>query len=143
MSARAPRFPPAVWQGLARAAEADPGREVCGFVVRSAGGELEVAPVPNAAPPGEAATAFAMDGAAQLRVLLRLEEEGGAVVAVYHSHLESAAVPSVADLAGALCAGRPAWPGAEYVVIALRGGRAVDIRRYRLADGAFAALDVD
>jgi proteasome lid subunit RPN8/RPN11 len=116
---------------------------VCGFVVRRGDGELELAPVPNAAPPGEAAIRFAMDGPAQLRVLLRLEEEGGGVVAVYHSHVEAAAVPSVADLAGAVCAGRPAWPGVEHVIISLRGGRAVDIRRYRLANCAFAALDVD
>lgn len=99
--------------------------------------------MPNAAPPGQAPTAFVMDGAAQLRVLRRLQEEGGEVVALYHSHVESAAVPSAADLSGAAWDGQPVWPGVDHVLIALRGGRAVDIRRYRLTDSAFAPLDAD
>jgi len=143
VSAQSQPFPPALRQRLARAAESDPGREVCGFVVRRSHGELEVTPVPNAVPPGQAPTTFAMDGAAQLRVLRRLEEEGGEVVAIYHSHLEATAEPSAADLAGAVCEGRPVWPGVEHIVIALRGGRVADIRRYRLAGAGFAPLDAD
>ena len=143
MTARPRPFPPALWQGLARAAEGDPGREVCGFVALQRNGELEVVPVPNAAPPGQAPTAFVMDGPAQLRVLRQLQEEGGEVVAIYHSHVESAAVPSAADLAGAAWDGQPVWPGVDHVLIALRAGRAVDIRRYRLTDSAFAPLDAD
>jgi len=143
VSAQSQHFPPVLWQGLARAAESDPGREVCGFVVRRGNGELEISPVPNAVPPGQAPTTFAMDAAAQLRVLRRLEEEGGEVIAIYHSHLEAPAEPSAADLAGAICEGRAIWPGVEHVVIALRGGRVADIRRYRLAGCGFTPLDAD
>ena len=140
MSGAAP-YPPAVWHALARHAESDPAREVCGFLVRRGSGDLEVVPIPNAAEAGEARRAFAMEPAAQLRVLRRLSLEGGEVVAVYHSHLDAPAVPSEEDLAAVLCDGDPVWPGVEHVVVAVRGGRAGDIRRYRLAGAAFQQVD--
>lgn len=129
-------LPASVLAEVARLAEASPQREVCGFVLRSAGGALAVVEIPNAAPPARAAAAFELEPAAQLRVLSRAAREGGAVVALFHSHLDAPAAPSAEDVAGAFCDGLPLWPGVEHLIVSLRGGRAAEVRRYRAEGGA-------
>lgn len=120
---------------IARLAEAHPEREVCGLVVRR-GGALEVVELENAAPAGRARAAFVLAPAALLRALRGLDAEGGAVVALFHSHLDAPPEPSADDQAAAFCGGEPLWPGVEHVIAAVRPGRATEVRRYRAEGGA-------
>jgi proteasome lid subunit RPN8/RPN11 len=136
-----PGGPRAVLAALRREAEAGPDREACGFVVRLRDGSLRVRPVRNAAPRGR--DGFLMDARESLSVLRWTDRAGGRVVAVYHSHLEADAALSERDRAGALLAGRPALPGADQLVISLRGGRAVEARRYRWDGRDFRPVPVD
>lgn len=131
---------------IAAHCEADPKREVCGFVVRR-GERLEVVGVPNVADryhaldparfPRSARDGYLMDPGAQLRVLQDAEAAGGEVVAVWHSHLEVGAYFSEKDRADAIVDGRPVLPGAEYLVAGVRGGRVDELRRFRHVDGEF------
>jgi proteasome lid subunit RPN8/RPN11 len=135
-----------VLERIAAICEADPGRESCGFVVRR-GAALEVVPVPNAADryhaadparfPRTSRDSYLMDPRAQLRVHAELAADGGEVAAVWHSHVEAGAWFSDKDRADAVIDGAPVLPGAEYLVLALRGGKVAETRRYRLEDGAF------
>ncbi|GEJ57221.1 hypothetical protein AMYX_19620 [Anaeromyxobacter diazotrophicus] len=121
---------------MARLAEGQPGREVCGFVVRRGAGAVEVLEVANVAAPDRAAAAFELDPAEELRLLQRLAAEGGEVLAIFHSHLDAPAIPSPSDVAGAFGDGVPLWPGVEHVIVSVRAGRAAEVRRYRAVQGA-------
>lgn len=116
---------------LGALAEADPEREVCGFVAAGPGGALEVVPVRNVAgeggesPAGGAGKreAFVVDPVAHLAISRRVRQEGGRIVAVYHSHVDGPARLSSSDLAAALDGDAPMLPGAEQIVIGLRLGK--------------------
>jgi len=132
-----------VLERIGAVAEADPEREVCGFVVRRPGGALEVVPVRNSAGAAEGRSAFAMETAGQLRILLGLEREGGEIVAVFHSHVEAPAVLSREDREQLTASGAPLWPGVEQLVVSVRRGRAGEVRRYRLLAGDFEEFPLD
>lgn len=126
--------------------EADPEREACGFVVRR-GGALEVVPVENvadryhaqdpAAFPRTSRQSYLMDPRAQLRLHRELAASGGEIVAVWHSHVEAGAYFSAKDRADATVDGAPVIPGAEYLVLGLRGGRVAEVRSFRFEGGDF------
>lgn len=144
MSGNGIAYGPEVIARIAALCEADPSREVCGFVVRR-GTELEVVPVPNAADryheadpqrfPRSSRDSYLMDPKAQLRLQRELEAWGGEIAAIWHSHVEVGAYFSDKDKADAVVEGIQAVPGAEYLVIGVRGGRVTEAKRYRW-DGA-------
>ena len=129
-------YPPDVLRRIAAEAESDPEREVCGFVVRRADGTLEVAPVRNALGDGAAGlplprsarNGYLADPAEHLRLERRLREEGGAVVAAYHSHVDGPATFSRTDEELALVDGSPVLPGTDYVVVGLSSGTVREVR---------------
>ena len=125
---------------IAALCEADPEREVCGFVVRR-GGALEVEPVPNVADryhakdpvrfPRTSRESYLMDPRSQLQVLESLDRDGADIVAIWHSHVEVGAYFSAKDQADAVIDGVQQVPGAEYLVLGVRAGRVAEVRRYR------------
>jgi len=146
-------LPPAVFEPdytpvasrLASLAEADPGREVCGFVTVDPGGILGLVPVRNVAGEGDgvpgiagdARRAYLAEPAAQLALSRRLRVEGGRIAAVYHSHVDGAAVLSDVDVEQALCDGVPLLPGVDQVVVGTRTGKVTEIRVFRWEEGRF------
>lgn len=139
-------YGPELLARLAALCEADPSREACGFVVRR-GGALEVVPIENVADayhardpagfPRTGRTSYLMDPGAQLRLLRALEQEGGELVAVWHSHVEAGAGFSAKDRADATVDGAPLLPGVEYLVLGVRGGKVGELRRFVWRDGEF------
>lgn len=139
-------YGPQVLARIARLCEADPEREVCGFVVRR-GGDLEVIAIPNVADryhardpsrfPRTSRASYLMEPRAQLRVLEELESTGGAVAAVWHSHVDIGAYFSAKDRADAVIDGVQQVPGAEYLVFGVQGGRVTEVKRYRLEGSEF------
>lgn len=139
-------YGPEILARLAALCEADPRREACGFVVRRQG-TLHVVPLANVADRSHAADPAAHPRTSrdsylaapeeQLRVHRELEARGGEIVAVWHSHVEAGASFSEKDRADALVGGVQAVPGAEYLVLGVRGGRVTEVRRYRLDGDAF------
>jgi proteasome lid subunit RPN8/RPN11 len=133
-------FDPAILARLVALCEADPGREACGFVVRR-DGALRVEAVANVADryhaldparfPRTSRDSYLMDAKEQLRVHRELEAWGGEIAAVWHSHVETGAYFSAKDRADAVVDGAPAVPGADYLVLGVRGGRVAEVRRYR------------
>jgi proteasome lid subunit RPN8/RPN11 len=127
--------------------EADPEREVCGFLLRR-DGALHVVPVTNAADryhaadpasfPRTSRDSYLMDPKEQLRVHRELEVGGVAVAAVWHSHVEVGAYFSAKDRADAVVEGVPAVPGAEYLVLGVRGGRVTEVKRFAWDGRVFA-----
>jgi proteasome lid subunit RPN8/RPN11 len=140
-------YPAEIVARLAALCEADPAREVCGFVVRREGA-LHVVQVENVADryhavdperfPRTSRDSYLMDPKAQLRVQRELEAWGGEVAAVWHSHVEVGAYFSEKDRADAVVDGVQAVPGAEYLVLGVRGGRVTEVKRFRFTDAGFA-----
>jgi proteasome lid subunit RPN8/RPN11 len=133
-------FGAALLARIAALCEADPEREVCGFVVRR-GSALEVEPVPNVADryhakdpvrfPRTSRESYLMDPRSQLQVLESLDRDGAEIVAIWHSHVEVGAYFSAKDQADAVIDGVQQMPGAEYLVLGVRAGRVTEVRRYR------------
>jgi [CysO sulfur-carrier protein]-S-L-cysteine hydrolase len=144
-------YPPDVVARIAALCEADPAREVCGFVVRR-GAELEVVQVANVADryhaadperfPRTSRDSYLMDPKAQLRLLREIEAWGGEIVAVWHSHVEVGAYFSEKDRSDAVVDGVQAMPGAEYLVIGVRGGRVTEAKRFRWDGREFAEAEL-
>ena len=101
----------------------------------------------------DARTAYRMDDREVLRVLREADDAGWDVVTFYHSHPDHDAYFSLMDRDRALRVGDPSlragspsgleagsetlrtdseplWPGANYLVVSVRTGRAVDARYY-------------
>jgi proteasome lid subunit RPN8/RPN11 len=130
---------------LVQVAETDPGREVCGFLVRNGDGSREVVPLPNRAGeehhPGLSASprhAFVVDPRGHLELARHLRRTGGAIEAVFHSHVDGPASLSATDERLAAWDGAPAIPGAWQVVVGMRGGKVSEIRAFSWQSGAFA-----
>jgi proteasome lid subunit RPN8/RPN11 len=125
---------------LVREAERDPSRECCGLVTAGPSGRLRLQPVANVA--ATPASAFELCPTDLLAALRRLDSDGARLVAVYHAHLFGGPELSTRDLEAALLDGRPLLAGVEQVVIALRGGRAVEIRAHAWDGAVFAGRTV-
>lgn len=146
MSPPSPTYPPALLAQISALCEADPRREVCGFVIRRSG-RMDVVPVENAADryhardpeafPRTSREAYLMDPRAQLRVHEELAASGGEIAAVWHSHVEVGAYFSEKDRADAVIDGAPVIPGAEYLVFGVRGGRVTEVKRFRFEGAEF------
>lgn len=133
---------------ILRQAEAGYPEEICGIVVGKPGepATYRVRQVPNIAnrerqrdPAGierDARTAYRMDDREVLRVLREADEAGGDVIVFYHSHPDHDAYFSAMDRDRALRAdGEPLWPGASYLVVSVRAGRAAAARYFAWDEG--------
>ncbi|HYD40554.1 MAG TPA: ubiquitin-like small modifier protein 1 [Anaeromyxobacter sp.] len=120
---------------LAARAEASPDEEICGFVLAGGGEGAEVVPVRNVAP--DRRRGFAMEPREVLAALRAAEERGRDVTAIFHSHPAGGAGLSGADLALLAPEGRPLWPGVELWVVALEGGKAVELRAHAWAGSRY------
>jgi proteasome lid subunit RPN8/RPN11 len=139
-------YDPEIVARLVRLCEVTPDREVCGFLVRR-DGKLHVVEVDNAADryhaldpvrfPRTSVDSYLMDPKAQLRVHRELEAWGGEIATVWHSHVEVGAYFSAKDRADAVVDGSPTVPGAEYLVLGVRGGRVTEVKRFVWSDGDY------
>jgi proteasome lid subunit RPN8/RPN11 len=107
-------------------ARADLPNECCGMVGGSEGKATTVIPVVNSA---ASPLRFEMDPQGQYNALKEIEDGGGELLAIYHSHTKSAAYPSQTDVNQAVN-----WPDAIYVIVSLEDEDAPDVKAYWLKD---------
>jgi proteasome lid subunit RPN8/RPN11 len=132
---------------IVRQAEAGYPEEICGIVVGKPGSPetYQVRQVKNVANQErqkdttgverDARTAYRMDDREVLRVLRESDEGGWDVVTFYHSHPDHDAYFSAMDRDRALRADQePLWPGANYLIVSVRGGRAREARYFAWDD---------
>jgi proteasome lid subunit RPN8/RPN11 len=107
-------------------AQADLPNECCGMV-GGAGGEAGVViPVANSA---ASPLRFEMDPQGQYNALKAIEDDGGELLAIYHSHTKSAAYPSQTDVNQAV-----SWPDAIWLIVSLQDADAPAVKGYWLKD---------
>ena len=132
------RIDPDDLRRITAAAEAAYPEEACGLLVGRLEGEVavvgEVHPSRNVAE--RPRHAFEIDPALLLALHKRLRDAEEAMIGVYHSHPDSAAVPSATDL-------ERAWePHLIWLIISVLEGRAAETAAHRLVAGGgrFAPL---
>ena len=107
-------------------AREDLPNECCGML-GGAGDEARVViPVVNSA---ASPLRFEMDPQGQYNALKSIEDDGGELLAIYHSHTKSPAYPSQTDVNQAVN-----WPDAIYLIVSLQDGDAPEVKGYWLKD---------
>jgi len=107
-------------------AREDLPNECCGMVGGADGEAGKVIRVENAA---ASPLRFEMDPQGQYNALKAIEDDGGELLAIYHSHTKSAAYPSQTDVNQAVN-----WPDAIYLIVSLADEDAPDVKGYWLKD---------
>lgn len=115
-------------------AREDLPNECCGMV-GGVGGEANVViRVKNAA---ASPLRYEMDPQEQYDALKAIEDGGGELLAIYHSHTKSAAYPSQTDVNQAV-----AWPEQVYLIVSLEDPEAPEVKGYLLSDLRIADAEV-
>jgi proteasome lid subunit RPN8/RPN11 len=115
-------------------AREDLPNECCGMVGGRDGEATGVIRVRNAA---ASPLRYEMDSQEQYDALKAIEEDGGELLAIYHSHTKSAAYPSQTDVNLAA-----AWPDQVYLIVSLADPDAPDLKGYLLKDERIADAEV-
>ena len=117
-------------------AREDLPNECCGMIGGRDGEATEVVRVVNSA---ASPLRYEMDPQGQYNALKSIEDGGGELLGIYHSHTKSAAYPSQTDVNQAV-----AWPEQAYVIVSLADAEAPDVKAYLLKDLRIAdvALEV-
>ena len=80
---------------------------------------------------------YEMDPQEQYNALRAIEDGGGELLAIYHSHTKSAAYPSQTDVNQAV-----SWPDQIYVIVSLADEDAPDVKAYLLKDLRIADVEI-
>jgi [CysO sulfur-carrier protein]-S-L-cysteine hydrolase len=115
-------------------AREDLPNECCGMVGGSDGRATRVIRVENSA---ASPLRFEMEPQGQYNALKEIEDGGGELLAIYHSHTKSAAYPSQTDVNQAVN-----WPDAIYVIVSLQDPDAPDVKAYWLKDLSIADAEL-
>jgi proteasome lid subunit RPN8/RPN11 len=115
-------------------AREDLPNECCGMVGGSDGMATSMIRVENAA---ASPLRFEMDPQGQYNALKAIEDGGGELLAIYHSHTKSPAYPSQTDVNQAVN-----WPDAIYVIVSLQDPDAPDVKAYWLRDLSIADAEL-
>ena len=107
-------------------AREDLPNECCGMVGGSDGEATTVIRVANSA---ASPLRYEMDPKGQYDAYTAIEDGGGELLGIYHSHTKSAAYPSQTDVNQAV-----AWPDQVYVIVSLENAEAPDVKAYWLKD---------
>ena len=103
--------------------------EVCGLIAARQGTLHHAYPVANIAETAPGKCGFLMDPHAQFRAMRHIDDTGGSLGAIYHSHPHTPAVPSDADIALA------AYPEAVHLIVGLQDPARPQVLVWRIVDG--------
>jgi proteasome lid subunit RPN8/RPN11 len=110
--------------------------ECCGMVAVRDGRAVSVHEAENVA---RSPLRFEVDGLEVHRTIEGIEDAGGELGAIYHSHTRSDPYPSQTDINFAA-----GWPGVEWLIVGLRKGAPdADVRCYRIDDGRVSEVELN
>ncbi len=122
------RLPAALRDAMVAQAQTEAPFEACGVVAADAEGRaVGYHPLPNIA---GRLDWFEPDPRALLRVTMEIEDGGGSLWGIYHSHPRSPARPSESDIALA------SYPDSLYLICSLEPVDQPGLRAWRIRDGA-------
>lgn len=128
MTESAVRLPATLREAMVAQAQAEAPFEACGVVAGDAQARaVGFHPLPNIA---GRLDWFEPDPLALLRATMEIEDGGGTLWGIYHSHPRSPARPSESDIALA------AYPDSLYLICSLERPGDPELRAWRIRDGA-------
>jgi len=118
----------------------DPKNEVCGVVAVEPGPPTRAIRVHRATNIYASPLKFQIEPGELLKLWNACEQDGGALGAIYHSHVRSRPHPSQTDVNFAAN-----WPGVEWIIVGLVDGEAPEVRSYLIEGGQVqeVALEVE
>jgi proteasome lid subunit RPN8/RPN11 len=109
--------------------------ECCGMIAVRDGQAVSVHEAENLA---ASPLRFEVDGMEVHRTIEEIEDAGGELGAIYHSHTRSDPYPSQTDINFAA-----GWPGVEWLIVGLRrNSDEVVVRSYTIDDGRVSEVEV-
>jgi proteasome lid subunit RPN8/RPN11 len=81
---------------------------------------------------------FEVDGLEVHHTIEEIEDAGGELGAIYHSHTRSAPYPSQTDINFAA-----GWPGVEWIIVGLRRDGEPQVRSFRIDDGRVSEVGLN
>ena len=118
------RLPRSIVNQLLQLAQKSPEEEICGLISRDQRGFKKCYPVVNVA--DDKRHFFALDPKGQIEVMRSMREQGEELGAIFHSHPDSPALPSLADIE------QHEYPGVLYLIISLGKKGAPEMRGYHI-----------
>ena len=110
--------------------------ECCGMVAVRDGRAVSVHEAANRA---ASALRFEVDGLEVHKTIEAIEDAGGELGAIYHSHTRSDPYPSQTDINFAV-----GWPGVEWVIVGVRrDSPEADVRSFRIDDGRVTEIELN
>ena len=128
------KIPQALIDEMVAHAREDLPNECCGMVGGRDGEAETVIRVANSA---ASPLRYEMDPQEQYDALKAIDDAGGELLAIYHSHTKSAAYPSQTDVNQAV-----AWPEQIYLIVSLADPEAADVKGYLLRDLTIADAEI-
>ena len=127
------RIAPHLLEAVVAHAVRDAPNECCGVVAVRDGVAESVHPLENLA---ASPLRFEVDGVALHHLLTEVEDGGGQIGAIYHSHTRSAPYPSQTDINFAA-----GWPGTEWLIVGTKGPEP-EVKSYLIDGGAVTEVPV-
>jgi proteasome lid subunit RPN8/RPN11 len=110
--------------------------ECCGMIAVRDGRAVSVHEAENTA---RSALRFEVDGIEVHRTIEAIEDAGGELGAIYHSHTRSEPYPSQTDINFAA-----GWPGVEWLIVGVRrDAPEADVRCFRIDDGRVTEVELN
>jgi proteasome lid subunit RPN8/RPN11 len=116
----------------------DPGNEVCGLIAVADDGQGTATGVLRATNIHASPMKFEIEPRELLELHNQIEDDGGALGAIYHSHVRSPPYPSQTDVNFAR-----SWPGVEWVIVGVAPPPAPEVRSYLIEDGTIQEVPID
>jgi proteasome lid subunit RPN8/RPN11 len=129
------RLPRPIVDRLLQLAQNSPGEEICGLISRNSSGFWKCYPVPNQA--ADRKHFFTLDPKTQIDAMRAMREAGEELAAIYHSHPDSPAYPSSADIA------QHEYPGLLYLIISLSARDKPEMRGFHIRGKAIEEISID
>lgn len=126
-------------QMVAHALEDDPN-ECCGMLAGSGGVATKLYRMTNTA---HSPYRYDMETQELFDVTREIDDSGGDLLVIYHSHTHSPAYPSDTDVRIATWPdGKSAWPGTYYILVSLEDHDNPDVRAYSITDGVITEEEI-
>ena len=109
-------------------------KEICGLIAGNAKSFTRCYPVANVA--GDKQRLFEMDPKGLIDALRAMRDNGEELKAIYHSHPEASAQPSLADIQ------QHEYPDVLYLIVSLATKGVLDLRGFRIHDGRIENVDI-
>lgn len=128
------RIPRSIVNQILHQAQQASDEEICGLIAGNSAGFTHCYPVANIAV--DRHRLFEMDPKGIIDAMRAMRENGEELKAIYHSHPEAPAQPSIEDIQ------QSEYPGVLYLIVSLGTKGVLDMRGFRIRDGKIEDVEI-